>query len=643
MIFERKHSAGWAALAGLAYLLGAGCATVPASAPATANRPAERSGPGETAAALAMVRQVGWKEVSDLLPSLAEEPDVEFPGVAALADDLRIVSANNAATRGTPAVDVEKLLDHNPHFWRAYYEIAPGDPLMAMLHVGLLLAAGEAARADAVATLALSFGRMNQDYRQELVRLDSYAQFLLQVGHDGATEREPPRGRADFVALAALAQSRLEVWPQNPAALADLAIARRGLAGSPRGAADDPEVAKSLAALRRADPFFADYPPVEAPAPAGLAEARRLWQSVNDAQTIGDEQVLRQFAAAGQAAGLDELALAAHSLLAGGSTGVAPGDENFVRRSLEHLVGAKAAGDICDDAFTEERDWIGFGTENDLPAPDREGTSIHPQLEQRFLVQIAEASYWIDSGLLKGADLADNYSGRGEAWAALLQTGDATADLRHALELDPGNNDLRYSLAVTLSDGGDFKAADEVFAEAVKRAPPTALEAQAWGNHLFKQARFAEAEAAYARAAKLAPDFAYAQIMRRLAQVRQGKAGRVRANDRMEEQDPWGASLLNFVGGRIDRATLFSRLEPKGGLRYSEEECELYFVLAEQALSRGDVAEARRNLHSCLGTGVTDFVEYAMAWHELRRLNASHPPPAEKKGQSDDMTDEEPV
>ena len=79
------------------------------------------------------------------------------------------------------------------------------------------------------------------------------------------------------------------------------------------------------------------------------------------------------------------------------------------------------------------------------------------------------------------------------------------------------------------------------------------------------------------------------------------------------------------------------------GLRYSEEECELYFVLAQLALGRGDVAGARRHLHNCLGTGITSFVEYAMAWHELRRLNAANPPPPEKKSEREGMTDEQPV
>jgi lipoprotein NlpI len=88
----------------------------------------------------------------------------------------------------------------------------------------------------------------------------------------------------------------------------------------------------------------------------------------------------------------------------------------------------------------------------------------------------------------------------------------------------------------------------------------------------------------------------------------------------------WDASVLDFLAGSTDRKGLFSRLETQGGLRYSEQECELYFVLAQMALSRGEIADARRDLKSCLGTGVTSVEWYAMAWHELERLNRVHPP-----------------
>jgi lipoprotein NlpI len=345
---------------------------------------------------------------------------------------------------------------------------------------------------------------------------------------------------------------------------------------------------------------------------------------------------------AAQAAGVDDLALDARSLLARWSVGSLPLDEGFARTSLQRLLTPKAATAICAEAFADGHQWVGLNTEEDTTPVDLQGVSVHPQLEQRLLVQIAETSYWIESGLAQGAELAANFGERGEAWALLLQKNDAVSDLRRALELDHGNNALRYSLAVTLSDAGDFKAADAVFAEAEKHAPRDAGETQAWGNHLFKQGRFAAAEEAYSRAARLDPGFAYARIMHHLARMRQGKSGGARFDPRGRKEDPWGAALLDSLEGRMDEKALFGRLEKAGGLRYSEQECELYFVRAEVALSRGETAEARRALRSCLGTGVSSFVEYAMARQELRRLDSSHPPPKEKAS-SGGETDDQPV
>ena len=620
-------------LAGVIWLLSPGCATLH-SPPAPPAQETEATTLKQTETLLAMVQQVGWKEVQDLLLGLEAQPDVDFPGVAGLAADLHAVEAATRGNHGVPPVDIGRLLDHNPNFWRAYYEIAPGDPLMAMLHVGLLLAAGDAVRADRVATLAINFGRMDLAYRKELVRLDAHAQLVLQVSRGNAAELEQLRRTRAYAALEKKARAALVVWPKNPEARADLALAQPAAAGA---------AGPGLAELRQVDPLFAVPATVAGPEPAATTETRRLWILINDDKATGDDQVLARFSASAQAAGLDELALVAHSLLTSWHAGSRTLDESFIHTSLQRLVSPDAAASICSQTFAEERESLGLGAETDAPPSNLEGVSVHPQLEQRLLVQIAATSYWIESGLTQGADLADNYGERGEAWAQLLQKDEAVADLRHSLQLAPADNAVRYSLAVTLSDSGDFKEADAIFAEAQKQAPGSALEVQAWGNHLFKQGRFAEAEAAYARAAKLDPGFAYARIMQHLARLRQGKPGGARAVAKIEKEDPWGASLLGFLAGRIDEKTLFGRLEPQGGLRYSEEECELYFVLAQLALGRGDVAGARRNLHSCLGTGITSFVEYAMAWHELRRLNAASPPPVEKKSERGAMTDEEPV
>lgn len=631
------------ALAAAIWLLCAGCATMQTLPKQVSAEAVEATTLKRTETLLTMAREVGWKEVQDLLPVLDDPADGNFPGVAALARDVRSITSAARAGHGAPPFDIEKFLDRNPDFWDAYYEISPGDPLVVMLHVSLLLAAGEAARADRVATLAISFGRMDLEYRKELVRLDTHAQLVLHVSRGNALELERLRGAKNYAALAAKAQAALAVWPENPAAWLDLAVAQQAQAGSKVGGTGVSPVDRSLAALRRADPLYAVTAPFASSEPSALTRARRLWTLIDNAQATGDDQVLEQFAQSAQAAGLDELALTAHGLLAGWHGGSMPLDESFVHASLQRLVSADEAALICRRVFSGDHQWLGLGADGDASAPNFDGVLVHPQLAQQLLVQIAATSYWIESGLAQGADLAENYGERGEAWAQLLQKDEAVTDLRRSLELEPQNNTIRYNLAVALSDAGNFHEADAVFAEARRRAPSNALEMQAWGNHLLKQGRFAEAEAAYTKAAKLDPSFAYARIMRHLARVRQGKPGDTRIDPKLEKGDPWGASLVRFLAGRMDEKALFGRLESKGGLRYSEEECELYFVLAQLALSRGDIAEARRDLHSCLSTGITSFVEYAMAWHELRRLNVANPLPAEKKSNGGAMADQEPV
>jgi len=647
MISFGTHRWNLRAAAGAACLLAAGCATTAHSPPSAA--PAGTPAPGaeeatalkQTGTLLTMVEQVGWRQVQELLPLLDTQPGANFPGVTALAGDLRALASAAPTNRGVPPIEIGSVVDHNAHFWSAYYEIAPGDPLMVMLHVGLLLAAGEVVRADRVATLAINFGRMELEYRKELVGLDAHAQIVIRVSRGGAEELERLHRAKEFAKLADQARAELAVWPRNPVAWAQLAAAQQAL-GRQAAGGGDAAADQSLAELHRIDPLFASDGPGAGAEPA-LKETRRCWALIDDDKATGDDEVLEQFARGAQAAGLDELALVAHSLVAGWHEGSTPLEENFVQASLQRLVAPEVAAAICRQAFGPDHEWLGLSRDGDLPPSNLEGVSVHPQLEQRLLVQIAATSYWIESGLAQGADLAEDYSERGEAWAQLLQTDDAVADLRRSLQLKPANEPVRYDLAVVLSDAGDFKEAEAVFAEAQKRAPGNALEQQEWGNHLFKRGRFAEAEAAYARAARLDPTFAYARIMQHLARLRQGKPGGARLEPGMQKRDPWGASLVAFLAGRIDEKALFSRLEPQGGLRYSEEECELYFVLAQLALGRGDVAEARRDLHSCLGTGITSFVEYAMAWHELRRLNAANPPPPDERPEQGDMVDKQPA
>ena len=579
----------------------------------------------QTATVAGMVRVAGWNVVLGLLPVIERQPAWSYPGMAAFAGDLRAVAATIPPDRSAPPVDPVKLIDQNPNFWRAYHEISPGDPLATTLHAGLLLAVGEAARANQVLTLAIGFGRMDLEQRKNLVRLQAHAQLMLHMSRrDLEFGGHSPTPVAPAL-VADRARAVLAVWPQSPDALAALAEARWALAGRPApGSADDPW-RSAVAALRRTDPLRRVNPAMAGPESAPLVETRDGWARIASGRAIGDDQALERFSEAAQAAELDETALTARALLAGRRGNFVPSDETFLRTSLQRLIGSAVAARICTNVFLERNDWMGLVKQDDIRLVDTSSTPVHPQLAEQLMVGIAEDSYWIESGRQKGADLAADYRRRGSAWAQLLNWDEGVADLRRALQLDPSDKTVRYALAVSLSDAGHFAEAETMFAAAMEKAPPGVHDLQSWGNHYFKQGRMAEAEAAFAQAGQLDPGFAYASIMRHLACLRQNKPGTAAAAPPVRD-DPWGASLLDYLAGRIDELTLFGRLEPEGGMRYSEQECELHFVLGELALSRGDTAEARRQLHSCLGTGISSFVEYALAWYELQRLDALHGP-----------------
>src|SRR4051812_11842158 len=76
-------------------------------------------------------RRAGLKLARVVLERLEADDQSKFPGIRAWLEDLRKATRAmdpEKPAEGWPAVDVDALMAHNPNFWRAYYEIAPGDP-----------------------------------------------------------------------------------------------------------------------------------------------------------------------------------------------------------------------------------------------------------------------------------------------------------------------------------------------------------------------------------------------------------------------------------------------------------------------------------------------------------------------------------
>src|SRR5208283_4083198 len=91
-----------------------------------------------------------WILTGELVKKLDEGDANQWPGTHAWLEDFRKQTkgvGKEVPLAKWPKVDLGGLVDHNPNFWRMYYEIAPGDPALTTIHAGLLLSQGEAMRA----------------------------------------------------------------------------------------------------------------------------------------------------------------------------------------------------------------------------------------------------------------------------------------------------------------------------------------------------------------------------------------------------------------------------------------------------------------------------------------------------------------
>lgn len=573
---------------------------------------------------VSQVRAKGWSAVSDAVNGLRGEPDALFPGMGALTDQIQLLSEDTSLDWGAPVFSVRKEVDQNPDFWRAFYEAAPGHPLIGLLHVGLLLAAGEAARAQEVATLWIDFGRMSLAHREQFAGLDIYAQGIQMMSRRDFGPRFWSEA-GGYAKQARVAQSVLKVWPQDPDALMQLVEAVWVEDGRPEPIRPGSRTARFAAELRAVDPMspaFALVPEICTP---DLQRVRKLWARVSDEANAGDLDLLRKFSIDAQAAHLDDLALCARSLLAGWDPAPALPNQTFVRTSLRRLVGATAADSICAEVYDHNQEWVGVAPADRSPLAGYPGPFVHPQLEEQMLARIADCSYAIASGRLPTAALVADHFERGQAWVCLGRLRAGIADLRQALRLNPRDNHIRWELAAALGKSGSFEAADTLFTQAASAAP--AVARLGFANDLFMEQQWKQAAALYQVVIRIYPKASFTWLMLGLARRREGRPAGIGPGAWQKDHRAWNIALVRYVAGRIGLETLENLMEPRGDRRRTEEVCRLDFVEGELALSRGDRAAAWRHFHECLGTGLTNYIEYYMARCELRRLKSIPSPP----------------
>lgn len=204
-----------------------------------------------------------------------------------------------------PTVEIDALASRNPNFWRAYYEFAPGDPGLMLLHPSLLLSAGEATRASHFVYLAHQRAGAPRELWPRFQTLFEHTEKVVEKHRALVAEAVKLREDGDYEQALKKLQEVVALWPQNALAHHEIgttlfikSVVKQGekvseieAVARSKGKKTLPEVMTAFRRARQHDPFQVGGAHEGDDAIAGLAlglEAGPAWRKLmKDAQGGG--------------------------------------------------------------------------------------------------------------------------------------------------------------------------------------------------------------------------------------------------------------------------------------------------------------------------------------------------------------------
>ena len=179
-------------------------------------------------AELEAARRAGWDTVSILAHSMTVSDAVRFPNIHAWLKEFRAAGGSpgkRAPGAPPPKIDANRLSTRNPVFWRAYFEITPGDSGAMLLHAGLLLGAGEISRAAYVLVAARQSPTIEKEMRTAVDSLLEFSQSALGKGAQQVAEAAKLHDGGSAASAATRLRELINAWPANALAHYELGLA----------------------------------------------------------------------------------------------------------------------------------------------------------------------------------------------------------------------------------------------------------------------------------------------------------------------------------------------------------------------------------------------------------------------------------
>jgi tetratricopeptide (TPR) repeat protein len=304
-------------------------------------------------------RRMGWLMAAAVVKGMKSNDLTEFPGMAAWLADYDEVAKGideKLAPDAWPELDVDALVTRNPNFWRAYYDIAPGDHGLNLLHAGLLLSDGEAIRAWHVLAVGWQRPGKPDNVKRAFLELVAHVNRMREKPNAIVAEGIKLHDAGDYAGALAKYEEALAMWPQNGFAYYEVGYSTyfQHLAAAGKelpkpgaviigGEPQPPEVLAAYEKSRRHDPFqIKAYQGVDKEAIAALkpllTKAMPAWQKVSNLRKEADDESLKALGEACQEAGIHELALAIRGVVVARRGDYAKEDHLFIATSLRKLA-----------------------------------------------------------------------------------------------------------------------------------------------------------------------------------------------------------------------------------------------------------------------------------------------------------------
>ncbi len=309
-------------------------------------------------------RRVGLTAALTVVEKLEAGDQQKFSGIAAWLADFRKATVGidlKGEPAKWPAFDVDAVVTRNPHFWQLYYEIAPADPGLVLLHAGLLLLGGEANRCSYLLLVAGQRPGIPAPVRDGFAKIIAAAQEVTKKPNALIDEGIKLHDAGDYEAAMKKYQQALALWPQSSFAHYELGQSRHLLglkkAGKKlpkdgvqvnRGEKLAAEVEESYARARRHDPLQAmAYQGDDREVIGGFMALAQMglpaWRKLRNARDEAvPDKVVMEIGVAFQKAGAHDLALTACAVVAARRGRYQADDHPFISTSLKKLAPGEA-------------------------------------------------------------------------------------------------------------------------------------------------------------------------------------------------------------------------------------------------------------------------------------------------------------